>query len=165
MLGSHVFHLLLPLADYRKLYVHGIFNTLTSAMTCVALLQDVELLDDEPDVIRTRHGRPSKKAGKREGARTHAAALKSSHGSVQFGCLYGSACISARTRCSHPLSCESTQYAGLFLPLMLRQLAETIAELLPDVRSQQAAGGGAAAGGAADRAPQAAAARPGRAHC
>jgi hypothetical protein len=34
-----------------------------------ATLQDVELLDDEPDtVIRTRHGRPSKKAGKREGA-------------------------------------------------------------------------------------------------
>jgi hypothetical protein len=37
----------------------------------VMLSQDVELLDDlddEPDnVIRTRHGRPSKKAGKREG--------------------------------------------------------------------------------------------------
>lgn len=30
-------------------------------------LQDVEVLDDEPDVIRTRHCRPSKKAGKREG--------------------------------------------------------------------------------------------------
>jgi hypothetical protein len=40
-----------------------------SAMHRVMLSQDVELLDDEPDnVIRTRHGRPSKKAGKREGA-------------------------------------------------------------------------------------------------
>ena len=41
-----------------------------ASQRCVTLhcLQDVELLDDEPDnVIRTRHGRPSKKAGKREG--------------------------------------------------------------------------------------------------
>ncbi len=51
----------------------GMHSALTGQQ-CIMLhcLQDVELLDDlddEPDnVIRTRHGRPSKKAGKREGA-------------------------------------------------------------------------------------------------